>query len=103
MNIDMKILFFFIQLEIDSYFIFRQNFGWSQLTRSSSNGLTEGVARCSLTESRYSINSSKNHHRRSNRQSNYRSPTSNASRTSNRLTHQQNSQSSIVYGYQPRH
>ncbi len=85
-------------------FIFRQNCGWSQLARSSSDGLNEGGgARCSLTESRHSINSSRNLHRRSNRQSNYRAPTSNTSRTSNRLTHQQNSQSSVVYGYQPRH
>jgi hypothetical protein len=87
---------------IDCCFIYiflflRQNCGWNQLTRTSSNGTTDG--RCSLTESRFSINSSKNVHRRSN----YRSPSANTSRTNKHFIQKQNSQSSIVYGYQSRH
>lgn len=72
--------------------------------------------RCSLTESRHSLASSRYSHRRSNedpriqknirshsnRQSNYRLPVSNASRTNKAIAQHSNSQSSVIYSYQQR-
>lgn len=74
--------------DLFSVFLFRQNCGWSQLTISSSDGLTGDAGRCSLSESRFSINSVKHPHR----QSNYRSPSANQFRVSQRRSAQQNSQ-----------
>ncbi|CAF1431897.1 unnamed protein product [Adineta steineri] len=85
------------------------------LTGSSSNGMNSGY-RCSLTESRYSLGSSRYGNRRSNeptrtqntprtgstRQLNYRSPPTQQARLTKRLIHQPNSQSSLVYAYPSR-
>ncbi|CAF3445880.1 unnamed protein product [Rotaria socialis] len=94
----------------------RQNSGCHLVPRKASEGTTNGV-RYSLTESRYSIASSKHIQSRSNddsrsqrtprmqsnRQSNYRSPTPNQSRTNKYIVPQRNSQSSLFYSYQHRH
>ncbi len=78
----------------------------------------------SVTESRHSIGSSKHPNRRSSeyhrahnprvpipttptipvpRHSNYRTPTSAYARTSKRIVQHQNSQASLLYGYQHHH
>jgi hypothetical protein len=81
--------------------MFRQNFGCNNLIRTSSDG-TNGGTRWSLTESRHSIASTKNAHRRSNRQSNYRSPPANQTRTSKRVVQHQDSDLSLSHGHQQR-
>ncbi len=81
----------------------------------------EDVERCSLSKSRHSIGSIKHQQRRSSeyhrahnpralspsipttRHSNYRTPTSVHARTSKRIVQHQNSQASLLYGYQHHH
>lgn len=101
-------------------FLFRENAGCHELARPTLIPVGgEDGGRCSLTESRHSIGSVKNAHRRSSeyhrahhprtlttptmstaRQSNYRSPTSAHARASKRIVQHQNSQASLLYGYQ---
>lgn len=89
----------------------RQNWGCNYLTRTSSNRINRGES-CSLTESRYSLGSSRHGQRRSNecsrtqntprmdsnRQLHYRSPGTNQSRGNKRTVQHQNSDSSLLYG-----
>ncbi len=95
--------------------VFRTNYGCNRLIRTA---LTPDGERCSLSESRYSIGSVKPQQRRSSeyhrahmprivtpslpaaRQSNYRTPTSVYARASKRIVQHQNSQASLLYGYQ---
>ncbi|UJR36407.1 hypothetical protein I4U23_029130 [Adineta vaga] len=84
----------------------RQTCGCNHLTGTSPDRLNGGDC-CSLTESRYSRASSRYRFHRSQttsnkgstRQSNYRSPGASYSRGRKRPVQQQNSQSSLVYGY----
>jgi hypothetical protein len=112
------------KLKSRTYSLFRENYGCHQLIRTT---LTADGERCSLSESRHSIGSAKQqtqsqqqnrrsseYHRAHNprvltptlpapRHSNYRSPTSVYARASKRIVQHQNSQASLLYGYQQPH
>lgn len=95
--------------------MFRQNCGCNPLARRPSDAINDG--RCSLTESRFSIASTKYVHHRStdesrnqktsrnytNRQSNYRMPISTQTRTNKVTLPHRNSQPSLLYSCQLRH
>lgn len=98
--------------------LFRQNCSCHQLIRTAIPHDGDDGGRCSLSESRHSIGSAKTQHRRSSeyhrahhprvltptisapRHSNYRTPTSAYARASKRMVQHQNSQASLLYGYQ---
>lgn len=95
MKIDIPILvhefLFGVLFEFVRFGIFRQSCGWNQSTHSPSDGITGGD-RWSLTESRFSFNSSKHIQRRSN----YRSPSANPPRVIEQSIPQRNSHPAMI-------